>query len=93
MKFKSYNIFVNEKKHNWSDRFNKPNWDNNYVGAFGHTFNKIEDVPTIEDAEKILKERGIKYVERIEEFLETNVILISTGPERDETILLKDPFI
>ena len=66
MKFKSYNIFVNEKKHNWSDRFNKPNWENNYVGAFGHTFNKIEDVPTIEDAEKILKDRGIKYVERIE---------------------------
>ncbi len=33
------------------------------------------------------------YVERIEKFLETKVTLISTGPERDETILLEDPFI
>ena len=66
-KFKSYNTFVNEaKKHNWSGRFNKTPHDNNYVGAFGHTFNKIEEVPNMEAAEKILKDRGIKYVERIE---------------------------
>ena len=65
-KFKTYNTFVNEKKYNWSDRFNKDSWDNNYVGAFGHTFNKIESVPTMKDAEKILKDRGIKYEERIE---------------------------
>ena len=66
-KFKSYNTFVNEvKKHNWSERFNKTTHDNNYVGAFGHTFNKIEEVPNIEAAEKILKDRGIKYIERIE---------------------------
>ena len=34
-----------------------------------------------------------KYVDRIEKFLETKVILISTGPEREETIFLEDPFI
>ena len=34
-----------------------------------------------------------KYVDRIEKFLETKVILISTGPERDETIFLEDPFL
>jgi len=67
IKFQTYNEFVYEqKKHNWSGRFNKSSMDNNYVGSFGHTFNKIENVGSIEDAEKILKERGIKYVERIE---------------------------
>ncbi len=40
-----------------------------------------------------LPEEARKYVERIEKFLETKVNLISTGPERDETILLEDPFI
>ena len=65
-KFKSYNTFINEKKYNWSERFNKESWDNNYVGQFGHSFNKIEEVPSMEAAEKILKDRGIKYDERIE---------------------------
>ena len=32
------------------------------------------------------------FIERIEQLLETEVALISTGPERDETILLKNPF-
>ena len=67
-KFKTYKEFINEDKaeHNWSGRFNKSSMDNNYVGAFGHTFNKIESVSTMKEAEKILKDRGIKYVERIE---------------------------
>jgi adenylosuccinate synthase len=33
-----------------------------------------------------------RYVRRLEEILETEVILVSVGPGREETILLKDPF-
>jgi adenylosuccinate synthase len=35
---------------------------------------------------------AIKYVRRIEELVECPVTLLSTGPERDDTILMKDPF-
>ncbi|MGB0921607.1 MAG: adenylosuccinate synthase [Alphaproteobacteria bacterium] len=34
----------------------------------------------------------IKYVRRIEELIEAPVALLSTSPERDDTILVKDPF-
>jgi adenylosuccinate synthase len=33
-----------------------------------------------------------KYVQRIEEILETPIILISVGPGREQTVLLKNPF-
>ena len=39
-----------------------------------------------------LPANAIKYVRRIEELIETPVALISTGPERDDTVLLRDPF-
>jgi len=35
---------------------------------------------------------AIKYVRRIEELVEAPVVLLSTSPERDDTILMKDPF-
>lgn len=35
---------------------------------------------------------AIKYVRRIEELIEAPVALLSTSPERDDTILVKDPF-
>lgn len=35
---------------------------------------------------------AIKYVRRIEELIEAPVTLLSTSPERDDTILVKDPF-
>ena len=35
---------------------------------------------------------AIKYVRRIEELIGAPVALLSTGPERDETILVTDPF-
>jgi adenylosuccinate synthase len=35
---------------------------------------------------------AIKYVRRIEELVQTNVTLLSTSPEREDTILMKDPF-
>ncbi len=35
---------------------------------------------------------AIKYVQRIQELIETPVALVSTSPERDDTILVRDPF-
>ncbi|MEM1381560.1 MAG: adenylosuccinate synthase [Pseudomonadota bacterium] len=35
---------------------------------------------------------AVKYVRRIEELLERPVILVSTSPEREDVILMKDPF-
>jgi adenylosuccinate synthase len=35
---------------------------------------------------------AIKYVKRIEEIVEAPVTLLSTSPERDDTILMQDPF-
>ena len=39
-----------------------------------------------------LPAQAIKYVRRIEELIECPVALLSTSPERDDTILVKDPF-
>jgi adenylosuccinate synthase len=35
---------------------------------------------------------AVKYIRRIEELIEAPVTLLSTSPEREDTILLKDPF-
>lgn len=35
---------------------------------------------------------AIKYIRRIEELIEAPVALLSTSPERDDTILVHDPF-
>jgi len=35
---------------------------------------------------------AVKYVRRIEELIGTPVALLSTSPERDDTILVRDPF-
>ncbi len=39
-----------------------------------------------------LPAQAIKYVRRIEELTEAPVTLVSTSPERDDTILVRDPF-
>jgi adenylosuccinate synthase len=39
-----------------------------------------------------LPANAIKYVKRIEELVEAPVTLLSTSPERDDTILVQDPF-
>jgi adenylosuccinate synthase len=39
-----------------------------------------------------LPAQAIKYVKRIEELIECPVTLLSTSPERDDTILMRDPF-
>lgn len=35
---------------------------------------------------------AVKYVKRLEELVEAPVVLLSTSPSREDTILLKDPF-
>jgi adenylosuccinate synthase len=39
-----------------------------------------------------LPAQAVKYVRYIEELIECPVTLLSTSPERDDTILVKDPF-
>jgi adenylosuccinate synthase len=39
-----------------------------------------------------LPARAIKYIRRIEELIRTPVALVSTSPEREDTILVRDPF-
>jgi adenylosuccinate synthase len=40
-----------------------------------------------------LPANAIKYVRRIEELIGTQVALLSTSPDRDDTIMVRDPFI
>ncbi len=39
-----------------------------------------------------LPANAIKYVRRIEELIEAPITMLSTSPERDDTILMQDPF-
>jgi adenylosuccinate synthase len=39
-----------------------------------------------------LPAQAVKYVRRIEELVEAPVLMLSTSPERDDTILMRDPF-
>ena len=39
-----------------------------------------------------LPAQAIKYVRRVEELIECPVALVSTSPEREDTILVTDPF-
>ena len=39
-----------------------------------------------------LPAEAVKYVRRLEELIETPVALVSTSPEREDVILMKDPF-
>jgi adenylosuccinate synthase len=42
---------------------------------------------------KDLPANAVKYVRRIEELIGAPVALLSTSPERDDTILMRDPFL
>ncbi len=39
-----------------------------------------------------LPAQAIKYIRRIEELIHCPVALVSTSPEREDTILVRDPF-
>jgi len=40
-----------------------------------------------------LPAQAIKYIRRVEELIQTPVALVSTSPEREDTILVRDPFV
>ncbi|MEL6709385.1 MAG: adenylosuccinate synthase [Pseudomonadota bacterium] len=40
-----------------------------------------------------LPANAIKYIQRVQELIECPVALVSTSPERDDTILIRDPFL
>jgi adenylosuccinate synthase len=40
-----------------------------------------------------LPAQAIKYIQRVQELIETPVALVSTSPEREDTILVRDPFL
>jgi adenylosuccinate synthase len=40
-----------------------------------------------------LPAQAVKYLRRIEELVEAPITLLSTSPERDDTILVRDPFL
>ncbi len=40
-----------------------------------------------------LPAQAIKYVKRVEELIQCPVALVSTSPEREDTILVRDPFM
>jgi adenylosuccinate synthase len=39
-----------------------------------------------------LPAQAVKYVRRIEELVQAPITMLTTSPERDDTILVKDPF-
>ena len=39
-----------------------------------------------------LPKQAVEYIRRIEELIGTRVVLLSTSPEREDTILMQDPF-
>jgi adenylosuccinate synthase len=40
-----------------------------------------------------LPAQAVKYIRRVEELIECPVTLVSTSPQREDTILVKDPFV
>lgn len=54
-----------------------PGWQENTVGAVS-----LDDLP----------EQAIQYIRRLEEILKTPIDIVSTGPDRSETVVLRHPF-
>ena len=40
-----------------------------------------------------LPKNALKYIRRLEDLIDTKIVLLSTSPERKDTILIKNPFI
>ena len=55
-----------------------PGWSESTAGA-----RSFADLPA----------NAVKYIQRVQELIETPVALVSTSPERDDTILMRDPFM
>jgi len=48
----------------------------------------IKDAKRLED----LPEQTLRYIRRIEELVGVPAAIVSTGPDRDSTIILRNPF-
>ncbi len=51
----------------------------------------MEDIDTVREYDD-LPQQAKDYIRRVEEFVETPADIISVGPDRDETLLLTNPF-
>jgi len=51
-----------------------------------------EDISGIRNMEDLPK-NAINYLKRIEELIETPIVIVSVGPGREETIVIKNPYI
>ena len=58
-----------------------------YEGMSGWQ-SEINEITSYED----LPAEARDYVKRIEDFTGVEAVIVSVGPDRDETLLLKDPF-
>ena len=52
---------------------------------------QVETIPGIKDM-IALPENAKKYISAVEEFIGAKVSSVSTSPERDDTILVENPF-
>ena len=55
-----------------------PGWSESTAGA-----RSFADLPA----------NAVKYIQHVQELIETPVALVSTSPQRDDTILMRDPFM
>ena len=55
------------------------------IKGWKKSINGVRNINDLPDATKI-------YLKRIEELIECPIVLISTSPERSDTIYIKDPF-
>ena len=49
-------------------------------------------VGTLDDTLKDLPDKAKRYIHALEDFIEARISSISTSPEREDTILVEDPF-
>lgn len=75
-------------KHGYKVIHNYSSWDLNFLNECKPIYEEFDGFGDISSAReyKQLPENAKKYVERVEEFLEVPVTVISVGPGREETI-------
>jgi adenylosuccinate synthase len=86
-------------------RLNGPNGQTKVLDYFpSHAADQANVVPIYEEMDgwsgttagarswADLPAQAIKYIQRVQELIETPVALVSTSPEREDTILVRDPF-
>ena len=54
---------------------------------------RLSGFRVVDDAENLLENDDEQERVRVQELIETPVALVSTSPERDDTILMRDPFM